>query len=206
MFKKVNSLKIFRLQRNFENERERVDGRISILQSENEQMKAKISKLESLVKSVDNNNITEPGEEPCGYPCAEYISDIDARVSLIARIFLIYLNFLVQLNKTAEFVNDYVKAPVLIPSSCQEYRDQGLKINGRYNIHPKKDLPPFEVECQFVGNIGTTILDHKYSQHCQINLNVNGNEVDYDGPCKITSQGPENPGCGDPGKDIDYII
>lgn len=95
-----------------------------------------------------------------------------------------------------------MKAPVLIPSSCQEYRDQGLKINGRYNIHPKKDLPPFEVECQFVGNIGTTILDHKYSQHCQINLNVNGNEIDYDGPCKITSQGPENPGCGGPGKDI----
>ena len=190
---------------------ERVNAMISILQSENMQlqsenvqMKAKISKLESL--SINDSNITVPGEEPCGYPCAEYISDIDARVSLIARIFLIYLNFLVQLNKTAEFVNDYVKAPVLIPSSCQEYRDQGLKINGRYNIHPKKDLPPFEVECQSVGNIGTTILDHKYSQHCQINLNVNGNEIDYDGPCKITSQGPENPGCGDPGKDIDYII
>ena len=87
MFKRVNPFKIFRLQRSFENERERVDGMISILQSENVQMKAKISKLESLVNTVDNNNITEPGEEPCGYPCAEYISNIDARVSLIAGIF-----------------------------------------------------------------------------------------------------------------------
>ena len=57
-----------------------------------------------------------------------------------------------------------MKAPVLIPSSCQEYRDQGLKINGRYNIHPKKDLPPFQVECQFVGNIGT-LMDPVRSHH-----------------------------------------
>ena len=72
---------------------------ISILQSENVQMKAKISKLESLVKSVDNNNITEPGEEPCGYPCAEYISDIDARVSLIVVMNLFILMFLFSLIK-----------------------------------------------------------------------------------------------------------
>ena len=72
---------------------------ISILQSENVQMKAKISKLESLVKSVDNNNITEPGEEPCGYPCAEYISDIDARVSLIVGMNLFILMFLLSLIK-----------------------------------------------------------------------------------------------------------
>ena len=84
-------MKILGLQRSFENERERVDGIISILKSENVQMKAKISKLDSLVKSVDNNNITEPGEEPCGYPCAEYISDIDARVSLIAGIFFLFI-------------------------------------------------------------------------------------------------------------------
>ena len=62
-------------------------------------MKAKISKLESLVKSVDNNNITEPGEEPCGYPCAEYISDIDARVSLIVVMNLFILMFLFSLIK-----------------------------------------------------------------------------------------------------------
>jgi len=72
---------------------------ISILQSENVQMKAKISKLESLVKSVDNNNITEPGEEPCGYPCAEYISDIDARVSLIVVMNLFILMLLFSLTK-----------------------------------------------------------------------------------------------------------
>ena len=90
MFKRVNSLKILGLQRSFENERERVDGIISILQSENVQMKAKISKLESLVKSVDNNNITEPGEEPCGYPCAEYIPNIDARVSRITGVLISY--------------------------------------------------------------------------------------------------------------------
>ena len=72
---------------------------ISILQSENVQMKAKISKLESLVKSVDNNNITEPGEEPCGYPCAEYISDIDARVSLFVDMNLFILMFLLSLIK-----------------------------------------------------------------------------------------------------------
>ena len=72
---------------------------ISILQSENVQMKAKISKLESLVKSVNNNNITEPGEEPCGYPCAEYISDIDARVSLIVVMNLFILMFLFSLIK-----------------------------------------------------------------------------------------------------------
>lgn len=62
-------------------------------------MKAKISKLESLVKSVDNNNITEPGEEPCGYPCAEYISDIDARVSLIVVMNLFILMLLFSLTK-----------------------------------------------------------------------------------------------------------
>lgn len=72
---------------------------ISILQSENVQMKAKISKLESLVKSVNNNNITEPGEEPCGYPCAEYISDIDARVSLIVVMNLFILMLLFSLTK-----------------------------------------------------------------------------------------------------------
>ena len=67
---------------------ERVNAMISILhsdnmqlQSENVQMKAKISKLESL--SINDSNITVPGEEPCGYPCAEYISNIDARVSRI---------------------------------------------------------------------------------------------------------------------------
>ena len=69
---------------------------ISILQSDNVQMKAKISKLESLVQ---NNNITEPGEEPCGYPCAEYISDIDARVSLIVGMNLFILMFLLSLIK-----------------------------------------------------------------------------------------------------------
>ena len=62
-------------------------------------MKAKISKLESLVKSVNNNNITEPGEEPCGYPCAEYISDIDARVSLIVVMNLFILMLLFSLTK-----------------------------------------------------------------------------------------------------------
>ena len=80
-------------------------------------------------------------------------------------------------------MNDYVKSPVLIPSSCQEYRDQGLQINGRYNIHPNKDSLPFEVECQFEGKIGITILDHGYSQEQQATSWLN------------------TPGCGDPGAD-----
>ena len=87
-------------------------------------------------------------------------------------------------------MNDYLKAPVLIPSSCQEYRDQGLQINGRYNIHPNKNFPPFEVECQFEGKIGTTILDHEYSRECKIDICQ---------VCQVTSC--HAPGCGDPGPD-----
>ena len=67
---------------------------ISILQSDNEQMKSKITTLETIIESMDNNNITEPGEEPCGYPCAEYISDIDARVSLILDIKSLHITFI----------------------------------------------------------------------------------------------------------------
>ena len=90
------------LQTTFTNERERVNAMISIMQSENVQMKseiaeiksenvqmkAKISTLESL--SINDSNITVPGEEPCGYPCAEYISNIDARVSRITGVLISY--------------------------------------------------------------------------------------------------------------------
>ena len=90
------------LQTTFTNERERVNAMISIMQSENVQMKseiaiiksenvqmkAKISKLESL--SINDSNITVPGEEPCGYPCAEYISNIDARVSRNTGVLISY--------------------------------------------------------------------------------------------------------------------
>ena len=97
------------LQTTFTDERERVNAMISIMQSENVQMKleneqmkskiaeiksenvqmkAKISKLESL--SINDSNITVPGEEPCGYPCAEYISNIDARVSRITGVLISY--------------------------------------------------------------------------------------------------------------------
>ena len=97
------------LQTTFTNERERVNAMISILQSENVQMKsenvqmkskiaeiksenlqmqAKIKTLESL--SINDSNITVPGEEPCGYPCAEYISNIDARVSRNTGVLISY--------------------------------------------------------------------------------------------------------------------
>ena len=97
------------LQTTFTNERERVNAMIAIMQSENVQMKseneqmkskiaeiksenlqmqAKIKTLESL--SINDSNITVPGEEPCGYPCAEYISNIDARVSRNTGVLISY--------------------------------------------------------------------------------------------------------------------
>ena len=71
-----------------------------------------------------------------------------------------------------------------IASCCQEYRDQGLQVNGTYFIHPDKNLKPFEgklhvnqrekawaasirnsekVECKFSGAIGSTIISHYHS-------------------------------------------
>ena len=97
------------LQTTFTNERERVNAMIAIMQSQNAQMKseneqmkskiaeiksenlqmqAKIKTLESL--SINDSNITVPGEEPCGYPCAEYISNIDARVSRNTGVLISY--------------------------------------------------------------------------------------------------------------------
>ena len=88
------SFQITDLQTSFAHETERVNAMISILQSDNEQMKSKITTLETIIESMDNNNITEPGEEPCGYPCAEHISDIDARVSLILDIKSLHITFI----------------------------------------------------------------------------------------------------------------
>ena len=43
-----------------------------------------------------------------------------------------------------KMIKEYVKAPVVIASCCQEYRDQGLQVNGTYFIHPDKNLKPFQ--------------------------------------------------------------
>ena len=59
------------LERRFADYKEHTDARIAILQS-------KISSME--IQS--DNNTTEPGDEPCGYPCAEYINRIDQKVSV----------------------------------------------------------------------------------------------------------------------------
>ena len=87
----------------------------------------------------------------------------------------------------------------MIASSCQEYRDQGLRINGTYFIHPDKNVEPFQaefnklyiwyhiilcyslfrfqifivelqiqVECQFYGNIGATIVKHHHSSETTV--------------------------------------
>ena len=69
-------------------ENEQMKSKIAEIKSENLQMQAKIKTLESL--SINDSNITVPGEEPCGYPCAEYISNIDARVSRNTGVLISY--------------------------------------------------------------------------------------------------------------------
>ena len=49
-------------------------------------------------------------------------------------------------NDNISKIKEYVKAPVVIASCCQEYRDQGLKVNGTYFIHPDKNVKPFKVK------------------------------------------------------------
>ena len=79
-------IKIIDLERRFADYKEHVDSRIAILQSENVSMKSKISLLDLQTE----NNTTEPGGEPCGYPCAEYISSIDERVRDLQDLHRIY--------------------------------------------------------------------------------------------------------------------
>ena len=67
------------LERRFADYKEHTDARIAILQS-------KISSME--IQS--DNNTTEPGDEPCGYPCAEYISSIDERVRDLQDLHRVY--------------------------------------------------------------------------------------------------------------------
>ena len=70
--------KITDLEQRFADYREYVDARISILESENDKMKFKISTMDS----IGENNAILPVDEPCGYPCAQFISRIESKVSL----------------------------------------------------------------------------------------------------------------------------
>ena len=53
---------------------------------------------------------------------------------------------------------------VAVPGSCQEYRDNGILLSDRYKIQPSTDVAPFEVECDFVGKIGKTIITKEHSK------------------------------------------
>ena len=53
---------------------------------------------------------------------------------------------------------------VAIPVSCQEYRDNGILLSGSYKIQPSTDVAPFDVNCDFVGKIGKTIITKEHSK------------------------------------------
>lgn len=42
-----------------------------------------------------------------------------------------------------------------LPASCQEYLDNGPQKNGTFKIQPSKTVFAFDVECVFMGDLGT---------------------------------------------------
>ena len=68
------------------------------------------------------------------------------------------------LEGKTETLEDIVM-PVKIPASCHHLASYGTPTDGYYTIQPAVDVNPFEVYCEFQGNVGTTVIKHDHDSY-----------------------------------------
>ena len=88
-------------------------------------------------------------------------------------------------------IKENLNGTATYPATCQEYFDRGTRFNGTYKIRPSLELHSFYVECEFIEDIGITLIrqnDWKSdgylypendSQRCQ-NADCYTKSLDYD--------------------------